>query len=116
MPQRSWAEKILAEDTAVPPRRSVARRAYCACFYYPCEHGTTLEEHALASARSSVGFCRDCKWWRSPTKYSGTDGWGDCLRLVQSQVGYLAIADDEYGPIQTSPEFGCVQFEAKTDA
>lgn len=41
------------------------------------------------------------------------EGWRWCLRLMQSQPGYLAIADDEYGPIETAPDFGCVQFEAQ---
>jgi hypothetical protein len=72
-----------------------------------------------------MGHCKDCKWWNSPeimnsifhdkpaygqceltTSGSNQPFWPESLAVASSVSGYS-------GALNTSPEFGCVQWEAQ---
>lgn len=70
--------------------------------------------------------CKDCKWWTPPdylhplhTGASSVMGCCELTRLEHEDFRYaksLAVAVEHDGisaVLNTSPDFGCVQFEAK---
>lgn len=93
-----------------------------------------LQEIAAALVRPSTpGLCRDCRHWRP---YADEDtvpwpteglypqpprGWGFChlaeMRdarpMVESTLAFGYDGEKYVGGLQTAPEFGCVQFEAR---
>lgn len=77
------------------------------------------------------GLCKDCRHWLTTADtYTVPTGWGECdktwLQADAAGGGYagagmpkgtLAMATDwsaYKAVLQTHPDFGCVQFEAKS--
>lgn len=67
--------------------------------------------------------CRTCRWWKQAA-YVDEPGWGACVLAGyctgdeprHRKHGQLAIAQDfeSYQAwLETAPDFGCVQWEAK---
>lgn len=60
------------------------------------------------------GRCRDCRWWDGmPEKFP--EQFGDCKKSEQPGSLMLGAESDISGErtIMTSPDFGCVMFEAR---
>ena len=71
-----------------------------------------------------MGHCKDCKWWKQNAHITG----GDCNQ-PDVRLGYdyrdepapnwlrpnsVMVENDEGWAWHTGPEFGCVNFEAKS--
>lgn len=62
--------------------------------------------------------CSQCRHWTPPTFHY--DGYGTCSRLCDSDLARIRIesydneGNDAYGSVSTLPEFGCVEFDPRT--
>ena len=57
--------------------------------------------------------CDGCKWWEHPS--NNTDpGFGQCLKEDTGDAPQLISSIYGEG-VQTTPDFGCVQWEAKEE-
>jgi hypothetical protein len=56
------------------------------------------------------GHCKDCKFWEDHTNWHSPNGEGDCKH--PNPMWKTLSLDDE--GLVTPPDFGCVQFEAKS--
>lgn len=73
---------------------------------------TAEERYMMDVARHAViGHCRDCKYW---VGMSSPVTWGECL-LPAIYTGDKPPVTCT-GPLDTSPDFGCVAFVAKEQA
>jgi hypothetical protein len=59
------------------------------------------------------GRCRNCKWWEyyGPGLVAERDGWGQCQRVWEDAAKFAPLGYSD--GLITSPDFGCVDFEAK---
>jgi hypothetical protein len=53
--------------------------------------------------------CRDCKFWGETSAITEKPDYRNCTNPDLLAVG---VNDDGIGELNTSPDFGCVQFEA----
>lgn len=66
-----------------------------------------------------MGHCKDCKWWGGPGEFSPcwlaqtSNGGKDKL---YPDTKAWALGGAGAAGIIVTPDFGCVQFEVKTDA
>lgn len=65
------------------------------------------------------GYCKDCRWWllvdRLTITEDGSDEWGWCdrLRVEGTLISLGSSRLNRFVSIDTAPNFGCVQWEAK---
>lgn len=55
-------------------------------------------------------LCRNCRWWDGPPN-DIPELWGVCQRVWNPET--LVRPSDDYGEVETAPDFGCVQWEGK---
>lgn len=71
-------------------------------------------------AECSLGLCKDCRHWLSPSKrdhpfelYDEGEQYGECSLIGKGGSMATPYASDMYGlRFLTLPNFGCIQFEA----
>lgn len=59
-----------------------------------------------------MGRCRDCKWWDPPFTDDDTK-YGICELAISDSDESMMRAFAPSSDVETKPDFGCVQFEAK---
>ncbi len=73
---------------------------------------------------AECGHCKDCKWWDRENGWPTRRWEGECqLAATESdnplhgEALAVALDGESYiAKLQTAPDFGCVQWEAKPDA
>lgn len=75
----------------------------------------------MSIEQATCGYCKDCRWWGTPSEGLVGD-WASCQKIDSRRVeaGLLTVlvgrrVSLEPSPVwlETAPNFGCVQFEAK---
>jgi hypothetical protein len=69
---------------------------------------------------TEIGRCRDCRWWdASDLGRSNPRARTACLKVEQRETGAFtidkitAVYVGDHVALLTTPDFGCVQFEAE---